>query len=245
MKTEALVEKLKEGLGGTLRSVVLYGSAAGRDHHGKGSDVNLLVVVNELGLAQLRTLASLLKPWRRAGNPAPLIFTQDRLERSADVFPIEIFDIKAQHRILAGEDVIGGIEPRRDNLRLQVEHELKGKLIQLRARFLETGDRGRAVCDLLVQSLSSFLVLFRAALRLYEVEPPTAKREALQKLNEHIPFDVEVFDTVQALKDGQTKPRQVDADQLFERYLTSVEAVVDAVDRDLQAKSSTGGKSES
>ena len=230
MKPEQLVEKLRKVQPLSLRSVILYGSAVTGDFVKKRSDYNVLVIAENLGVAELRALSGLARRWVRAGNPPPLLFTLERLKQSADVFPIEILDMKAANRVLYGEDVLSRIPVSEENLRHQVESELKGKLIQLREAYLITGGKPRDVVEVLVRSIASFLVLFRAALRLYQVAAPARKLDALAALAQQIPLDSEPFETVEALKEGRIKVRRVNADALFGNFLKTVETVVDAID---------------
>lgn len=209
---------------------MLYGSAAAGDHAGKRSDYNVLVVTEDLGTGTLDVLSKAAAKWAQAGNPAPLLFTEERLAQATDVFPIELLDIRECHKILHGEDLVQGLEIGTDNLRLQIEHELRGKLIRLRQSYLLTGGKPKAVADLLVESLSTFLVLFRAALRLFEHSVPQKKFQALEKLAGHLGFDASVFDAVQRLKDGTHKPKEVAVGVLFGTYLKTIECVIDAVD---------------
>ena len=228
---EQFTEQLKTICGANLQSVVLYGSAAAGDYAAKGSDYNLLIVLNGLHSAALRELAKPVAVWERSGNPPPLLFTRKRLTDAADVFPIELLDMRDARRVLYGEDVIAGIHPDAANLRLQVEHELRAALIQLSRSYLSVCGNPRRITALLTGSLSGVLTLFRAALRLYENAVPAEKFQALEKLNNHVPVNVDSFRQIQALKTGAVKIKKVDAEQLFEEYLKSIEAVVDAVDR--------------
>jgi predicted nucleotidyltransferase len=234
MKLEQLTDELKAACGENLKSVILYGSAAAGDHTGKRSDYNILVVTEELSGHALKPFSKTAKAWAKAGNPAPLLFTMERLEKATDVFPVELFDIKECHKILYGEDVVSNLDVSADNLRLQIEHELRGNLIQLRQQYLLAAGSAKDVCNLMVRSLSSFLVLFRASLRLFAGEVPQKKFQALEKLNETVPVPLEVFRTVQKLKDGTLKPKAVDAEALFEDYMKTVESVTDAVDAHIQ-----------
>lgn len=234
MKLEQLTQNLKDACGDNLKSVILYGSAAAGDHAGKRSDYNVLVVAEELGKDALKAFSKTAKSWAKAGNPAPLLFTMDRLNQSTDVFPVELLDIQECHKILYGEDVVSDLEICTDNLRLQIEHELRGNLIQLRQQYLLAAGSGKEVCNLMVRSLSSFLVLFRAGLRLFATEVPRKKFQALEKLNETVPVPVDVFQKVQRLKDGSIKAKEVDAEALFEEYIQTIECVTDAVDAHIQ-----------
>lgn len=230
MTPEKLVEDLKRACPSGLKSVILYGSAAAGDRVEKNSDYNVLVVMDDLDLSTLDALAKTASAWAKAGNPAPMLFTEERLAQATDVFPIELLDIRECHRVLLGEDLVQGLEINTKNLRLEIEHELRGQLIRLRQRYLLTQGKTKAVADLMTQSLSTFLVLFRASLRLFEERVPQKKIDALEKLSTHLDFDGSVFQTVRALKEGTKKVKDVDVGELFNRYLKTIECVIDAVD---------------
>ncbi len=230
LKPEELAQKLQQSLGTGIRSVILYGSAAAGDHTGKRSDYNILVVANALGTRELTALSKTSLAWRKSGNPPPLFFTLERLQKSADVFPIELMDIKESHQVLYGENVLDQIDINPENLRLILEHEMKSSLIRLREGFLLTEGKPRRVLDMMVESLSTVLVLFRAALRLYQDEIPPRKIDALKALGQHIRFDEDVFLVIETLKEGRQAAKNVEALELFDRYLRTVESVVDSVD---------------
>lgn len=228
--TEKMVEELKALLGGQLVSVVLYGSAAAGDHAGKNSDINLLVVTRTLLPKELLSLSKAMVPWTRQGNPPPLLLTRNHLKDFVDVFPVEILDIQHNHQVLHGPDPVKGLSVSKDRLRAELEHELQGKLLKLKTQFALTEARPTLIEKLMVQSLSTFLVLFKGLLWLYRTKPPVKKLEALQELKKHISFDADVFETVDRLKRGE-KIRDLDVFVLFEKYLGSIEAIVDNVSR--------------
>ena len=224
-----MVEELKVNCGENLLSIVLYGSAAAGDHTGKRSNYNLMVVTRSLEVVHLLQISKSAIKWVQQGNPSPLLFTEERLKSSADVFPIEIADIQENHKILFGSNPILNLEISMENLRLELEHELKGKLIQLRQRFLLTEGKPKLVEELMIQTLATFLVLFKNALRLYDKKPPVKKMDALIELNKHVPCDPELFGSIERLKRGE-KIKDLEINSLFERYLKTVETVVNAID---------------
>lgn len=228
MTVDVLTEELKRVFGASLTSVVLYGSAAAGDHTGKRSDYNVLVVAERIDPAHLRAFSKTARKWARGGNPPPLFFTLERLRASTDIFPIELTDIRQTHKILYGKDVVSDLEVQDEHLRLELERELKGKLLQLRERYLLAADRPREVKALLIQSLSTFLVLCRAALRLWQPEVPAKKLEAVRMLTKHVPFDIGIFERIERLK--ETGRLEGDPHQIFSDYLKLVETIADAVD---------------
>ncbi|MBI3292240.1 MAG: hypothetical protein HYZ73_05470 [Elusimicrobia bacterium] len=93
----------------------------------------------------------------------------------------------------------------------------------------------------MVRSLSTFLVLCRGALRLYQPQGPARKLEALAALARHVPIQTHVFETINQLKGGKKVPRVV-PDDLFGEYLRAIESIVEAVDALLHPRYSQGGQ---
>ena len=233
MTPEQLVEQLKTALNDRLISAVLYGSAAAGDYVAGTSNYNVLLVLDRLGLAELDAVAKPALRWAKAGNRPPLLFTPDQLAASANVFPIELLDMRQSHRVLFGEDPLADVTIEREHLRLQLERELKGHLLALRERYLLAGGNPRRMAELLTSTLSGFLVLFRAALRLFQEDVPRQKLESLRLLATHVPFDPQPLVEIDALKHRRRKLREVVPQSLFESYLTTIERVVEAVNRRL------------
>jgi hypothetical protein len=233
MTPEELVTQLKTAIPGRLRSAVLYGSAAAGDFVAGTSNYNVLLVLDRLGVAELDALAKPASQWAKAGNRPPLLFTPDQLKSSADFFAIELLDMRQSHRVLFGEDPLADIAIDHEHLRRQLERELQGHLLVLRERYLLTGGKPKRVAELLTSSVAGFLVLFRAALRLFQENVPRQKIEAMHLLAQHIPFDPQPLVEIDALKHGRRKLRDILPQSLFESYLTTIEQVAKAVDRHL------------
>ena len=225
---EKMAKELQDLLGDRLVSVVLHGSAAAGDHAGESSDINLLVVTHALNQADLQNLSRAVVPWVKQGNPPPLFLTQERLKGFVDVFPVEISDLQGNHQVIYGADPLSGLSVSHDHLRVELEHELQGKLLQLKSRFMMTEGKPKQVMKLMVESLSTFLVLFKAGLWLYKEKPPLKKMDALRKLQERFSFDVEVFQTLDRLKRGETI-KGLDALETFGKYLNAIELITDKI----------------
>jgi len=230
MSPEEFADRLHEALGDCLACVALYGSAAAGDRSERYSDFNTLVVCRHLTLEDLRKIRPLSIEWFKAGNPPPLLFTWERMLESSDVFPIELLDIKENHLLLFGEDILKRLPISQENLRFQLEHELKGKLIQLRESYLVSGDTSAEQLEMMVRSLSSFQVLLRACLRFYEVSVPIKKREAVERLDKHVGFDLSAFRRLQEIKDGE-EWMDIEVDKLFQQYLDAIESAADMINR--------------
>src|SRR3954462_12055829 len=133
-----LLEKLKQANGDNLDSVVLYGSAAaGEDgFHPEFSDLNVLCLLQRLDSAALQKLSPAVAWWEKQQQPAPMLFTLEELRSSADVFAIELYDIKNTHRVLFGPDHFAQLNVPMNLHRVAVERELRTNLIRLRQRYM-------------------------------------------------------------------------------------------------------------
>src|SRR5580692_10685268 len=131
---QQLVEKLQKAYGDRLVSVVLYGSAAAGDRQEKFSDFNVLCVLSCIGPRELSDSEAVFRWWRELGSPSPLLLTEQEVETSTDCFAIEFSDIKRQHQLLSGKDVISGLAVDEKFYRAQVEHDLRAKLVRLRQK---------------------------------------------------------------------------------------------------------------
>ena len=226
-----LVEKLQQAFGEGLVAVVLYGSAASGDHHPKFSDYNVLCVLREITRRELAASEAIFRWWREQGSPSPLLLTESEVANSTDCFAIEFHDIKKHHRLLFGKDVITPLVVDDSFYRAQVEHDLRAKLLRLRQKAAGMLSEPDQLRRLLADSVSTFCVLFRHALVLHAVEPPTRKREVVQAVAALFGAEALPFERLLDIREEKVKPREVDPVSLLDAYLKGIEVVVDAVDR--------------
>ena len=236
MTSEELVEHVKKIIPQKLQSAVLYGSAAAGDFVPETSNYNVLLVIDGLGLAELDTLSTLVARWTKAGHRPPLLFARGQLQNSADAFAIELLDMQQSHRVLFGEDPLANLTVKQEHLRLQLQRELNEKLLALREGYLLTGGKPKPVAQLLAASVTGVLVLFRAALRLFQKDAPSAKADSLRLLSQHIPFDPQPLLDAHDLKHRRTKKGSASPVVLFESCLRTLEQVADAVNCRLQTR---------
>jgi Nucleotidyltransferase domain len=234
-KIAEFVVRIREAAQDNLAGVMVYGSAAAGDYHPEHSNLNLFCVVRDSSFAALQALAPVAKWWDRQKQPPPLFMTRDEIERSADVFTIELIDMQQHHRVVFGEDVLQDLSIPLNLHRPQVEYELREKLALLRQHLLLAAGNDSRLWELLTRSVSSFVTLFRHALMVLGQEAPVGKRAAVQALAAQIGFDASGILQVLDVREGKVQPRKLDAANVFSRYLAAVEQVTTAVDRMLDS----------
>lgn len=229
-----LLAQLRHALGDNLDSLVLYGSAANGNFSAEYSDLNVMCLVKRLDPAALQRIAPAVAWWNDHKQPAPMLFTIDELRRSADVFSIELYDIKQRHKVLFGADHFTTLEVPMDLHRVAVERELRTNLIRLRQKYIAlAGGDSAPIVQLMADSISTFTTLFRHSLIALGETPPQHKRDGVHVLADKLHFDRKPFDQILDLREGKLRESDIDVSSTFDGYLRSIERVVDEVDKRL------------
>ncbi len=226
-QVEEFATRLEQTLGENLVSLLLYGPAV-RDE-GTGEAATLLIL-RDAGPRDLRPIESHVNSWTRKKNPPPLIFSEREWLEATDVFPIEIEDMKEAHLLLRGTNPLEGIETTRDDLRRELEREVRGKLLQLRAEFAAVAADGKALGALLVASARTFFVLFRGVLRLVGQTPPQEAPNLVRDVGATTGIDAAAFSWILDKLSGRKVPDLRPYDSIGDRYLEQIERLTSFVD---------------
>ena len=162
------------------------------------------------------------------GQPAPRLFTPSIVAESADVFPIEILDLKNSRVILHGEDFFHQAPVDRSYLRVQCERELRVKLMRLREAYIECHDRPKDLQALLAGSYTTFTALFRGCLYLLGGKTPMRNSEVAEAFCRQAGLDPAPFVSVDWVKRGLVPAE--DLKTLYGMYQEQLARAVDRVD---------------
>jgi hypothetical protein len=145
-------------------SAVLYGSASRGDYIPGRSDVNLMLVLDEVTTPTLRALGRAFAIWRKSTPEPPLLISRTEWTRATDAFPIEITDMRLSYQVLRGADPLQGVQVDTGDLRKALEREFRGKLLRLRQGYATYAPEPAALGKLGLESAATILVLLRGVL---------------------------------------------------------------------------------
>jgi hypothetical protein len=237
-KIGEFVKRLREAAGANLESIILFGSAVSGDFHPGQSNLNMFCVLRDCSFRALQAVAPVAKWWGKQKQPAPLCMTRKELERSTDVFTIELLDMQQHHRVLFGGDVVQGLRISTHVHRVQVEYELREKLILLRQQVLLASGNSSRLWELLLRSVPSFGTLFRHVLIALADSSQPGRRGAIAVLSKRVGFDPSALNQVLDVREHKVDSKQIDINELVARYLAAVEKVAAAVDEALDSDAS-------
>jgi hypothetical protein len=213
---------------GSGYSAVLYGSAARDDFIPGRSDINLMLVLDELNPVILRSLSRAFTGWRKSMTEPPLILSRSEWSRATDAFPIEITDMRLSYQVLRGPDPVQGVQVDRTDLRKALEREFRGKLLRLRQGYATYTPDPAALGSLGLQSAATILVLLRGVLTLIGRPVPTDANELAAAAAATIGFEGEHL--LHVVRHRSEREWRCGAPE-FEQYMGAVEQAARYLDQ--------------
>lgn len=229
--TRQWLEKVRAALGNDFLAAYLTGSVLTQGFDVKHSKVNVLVVARELAIGTLDALRPNLAASKNPPHFDPLFLTLTQIEKSLDVFPIEWLEIQERHLRIEGDDVFAALQVPRTYLRLQCEHELRGKHIQLRQAYLGLAGKGDDLTKALRASASSFATLFRTLLRLHGETPPADNGKVIERVSDLFRLDAQGLLVAHLVRYSGRKYGADEMDALYRKFLVEIDRLVVAIDQ--------------
>jgi len=220
----------QSAMGMDLVSLILYGSVAAGHYIPGKSDINFLIILTEAGLDDLERVIEVVRKWKKR-RVANVFMTQAYITSSVDAYPVEFLNMKLNHRMLFGQDVLTELTFLPSDLRLQLERELKGKIFHLRHGWLECEGKEKGLRQLIKLSLGAFMPLFKALLFLRGYEVPHGRRDVIKSLSLAYPINPDVFLRSIDLREQRCRFSAGEVRQLFKLYQEEIAKVSTLIDR--------------
>jgi predicted nucleotidyltransferase len=217
--------------GEDLVSICLYGSGARGAYIRRRSDLNFLIVLTEEGIKELDKAFKLVASWRWRRVTPPLFMTNEYIATSLDTFPLEFLNIRQHYRVVWGKDPLAGIKINQKQLRLQVEREVKGKLLQLRGAYLTSRGWGINLAALASRSLIALVSIFQGILYLRDKEIPDQRVDVIKATAAETGLAAEPFLRLLEIKEGKSKLPARMMKGLMKSYIAEVSRLAAWMDK--------------
>jgi len=228
---DEFVQDYKGVYGDELVSIIVYGSAAGKDYIPGRSDINFMIVLTEKGITDPERPFALVKKWKKKNVAIPLFLTEDYIETSTDVYPIEYLNFQRRYILVYGRDMLKGLSFNKEFLRLQAEREIKGKLLLLRKAYLESMGKKLTLMVIINQSLHAFGAIFNVLLYMKDIEIPEDKGATITNTCNTFGLDNDLFMKLLDVRDGKIKPDEKEINKIFKDYINEIQKLAKIVDK--------------
>ncbi len=229
-RIEPFIREILKEYSANIHSIHIMGSAVTPDFNEKTSDINSIIVINEMSFDFIEFLAPLGRKHGKKRIASPIIMTPEYLKNSLDVFPIEFYEFKLIHKTVYGLDILNELQIKKHDLRIQCEREIKSKLIGIMRGYISsTGDK-ELITETLLRSFAGCIPLFRAVIFLSDKEPPIPRTDVIMAFQD-ITGETRVYEELMLLWNKKIKPSKAELDHIFEEYYKSLKNLSIFIDR--------------
>lgn len=221
---------VRDALGSRWLAGYLTGSVLTQGFDPRRSRINVLVIVRALESDVLDPLSAAIPGSTKPPRFEPLFVTEPQMRRSLDVFPIEWTDILERRLLIEGEDVLASVEVPRTHLRHQLEHEMRGKHLQLRQSYLAASRDTEALRETLERLASGFHTLFRTILRLRGETPPASTERVIERISDLFGLDARALLGAWMVRYAERKLAADELRAIYRSFLQEIERLIAAVD---------------
>src|SRR5438105_4895646 len=131
--SDSLAARLADVFGDRLKMVAAF-----------GADSQTCAIVDSITTTDLDKCSALFGKTR----PVPLLMLTSELSRALDAFPLELNEIIATRRVIAGADLMAALTVPAEDVRRACEAQARGHLVHLREGYIEAAGDRKAIAQL-------------------------------------------------------------------------------------------------
>ena len=174
------IDELEDIMPQRVRAVYIYGSGARNLNKENLTNLDLVVVVDDLNGEDIFLCSKASNKWaRKKKNKTPIFLDYEEWMSTADIYPLEYSEMKDCSFKVRGENILSELKINKFDLKTQCKQEARKFLMRCRNLYIQTAhlnyDLSNSLCDL----VSLFMVIFRTVLRLSRIEVPKDDREII------------------------------------------------------------------
>lgn len=185
---EWFAQQVKKSLSDNLVKLAVYGPVVTPSFDAGLHYIHPLVIVQRRDVDQLLELAKHSRPSAAKHISPPLIFTEQAMLDSRDVFPLEWLDIAQFHTVILGDPLCEDLVLKPSLVRLQCERELRSLDILLQRGVLATGGDARRMDRLERGAADTMVRVLRGIAWLVGKREPLLPTELCSRCEEAISF---------------------------------------------------------
>lgn len=213
-----------------LCSIILYGGVA-KAEYDDTSDINLMIVLKTINIDLLDKINPRIQKGILKFTLAPFIITEQDLVSSFNLFPIKFLDIKQNHIIIWGKDVLTPIAISEEFLKRNCQRELKNLALRLTSIYFHNYGFIENLGFRMKKIFPSFLISINALLYLKTGKSYPSKQAIIKNAIIDLGLDENVLNKYFDYKTGKIQLKNAEVKQLFSEFMILVRKVSSISDK--------------
>jgi hypothetical protein len=192
----------------------------------------IAVIAEDASIPKLAILSPIIQKMLKKELHVPLIISKFFIETSRDSFPLEFFNIQSNYQNLyVKKDLIKELVFNKADVRLQMEREVKSKILLTRLSALENLEQIKNLYHLIDVSVHSLIPVMKGFMFLTNKEIPYHYKDLFKACEDLLHEDLHVF--FQALsihEDNMMKDKLLDFFNNYTNKLMSLMYIIEKFD---------------
>lgn len=235
-KLDDFTHDIKKIFGERLKSIFIYGSKANANAQQTAGDTDIMVIAENITGDDLRKCTKPVKKWMgsccifdKEKNPLPIFMGEREWFNSVDVYAMEYSDIKENYNIIYGENLINNLTVKKEDLRLQCESEMKNLLMRFRKQYILFADDYNAVNKSLLVVTKTLNAIFKAILRIKDIEVSKSAFDNLNKIVEIIDIDKTFYEKLLCVKENHCKFSKTETYKIADEAIVQMDKLLEYI----------------
>lgn len=227
----SFAEQIQSSIRDQLVSLVAYGNVArGDEIDVRLNMVNVLVVLKQVSIDTLDQISPFVIGAQKKFGLTVMIVTETELRTSLDVFPVKLLDMKRNHFLLAGEDLLSNLEISKAHLRLRCEQQMRNLSLKLNSFYLHGSSKPEEMRQILEVTGNAFIENLRGYLYLLNDDAPLRETDVAKKAALEIGFDSQTVEKILDLKQPTKNASHEELRRLFGLFMECVTRSANVID---------------
>ena len=203
------IDELEDIMPERVRSVYIWGSGAKNLNKETLTNLDLVVVVDDLNGEDIFLCSKATNNWvRKKNNKIPVFLDSEELFATTDIYPMEFEDMKDCSFKIRGENLLSELKINPIDLKFQCKQETRKFLMRVRQIYIKIANSNYNISDVVSEIVASYLVIFRTILRLNKINVPKIDREVIFIVCELAKLNLEPFIFLLQCKNTKCKPKK-------------------------------------
>ncbi len=193
---------------------------------------NLIVILKDDSITNIVKAHETAKEISKLGMEPPLVVSDKYIANSLDSFPLEFLNIKTDYdNVVAKRDILAELEFEKRYIRLEMERELKSKILLIKMATLDHYGKAKILKNLIKVSVHSIEPILKGLLFLLNKPIPLNHKDLIIQADEVTDFPIDSLLTAVDFTIGKTTINKEELASFFDKFTKQLEVLSNYIEQ--------------